>query len=247
MKIRARILLSFFWYAVGTQPGFGQSIMQLGVGGGLAVPAADYGGTTFGYYAGTSYGLPAGYNIHIKSRFVLVGIPMSGEIDFSVMNGNGEAAPGIGKIDQTQRVFSIKAGPEFTFSIPSLPFTPYFGGSIAINDIGGDVSFHGVPNVSDAAYIMNAVSRVGVGLSAGALVPLNPRITLDVGISYNFLNPFSKGWEDVHPSVDQRVDSYLSLNDDKDPLYTPNDNTHFIGRTRNVHLMIVSVTFMFGI
>ena len=248
MKItRTSVILFFVLVAGGITPSSAQFGIELGAGGGASLPAADFAGTTRGFYSGTSYGLGPGEGINIRSRFRLLGIPLIGEINYSLIPGEGDAQAGVGSISIKDRVFSTKVGPEFTFIPLGLPFHLYLDATVGINDIGGDVSFKGVPGVPDMAYIKNAVARLGVGVSGGAVVPLNERILLDVGLSYNFLNPFLQAWDDVHPSVDQRVDSYLALNDAKDPLYAAGNATHFIGAARRVNLMLVSMDFMFRI
>ena len=93
---------------------------------------------------------------------------------------------------------------------------------------------------------MTGANRVGIGFNGGALFNFSGFI-LDVGIQYNFLNLFGKDWQDVNPNVDQRLDSYLALNDEMDPAYTAGSNTHIIGSSRSINTFVITATAMFGL
>ena len=218
--------------------------MQLGLGGAFLFPGGEYGGSTADFYQGKKYGLSAGPGFHIKSRFECVGLLWSAQIEYFVVKNQGEAAPGQGRIDISGKMFALKAGPEFSFDISSLA-AAYCGGTIAINNIGGDISFQAAPGVPDESFIMNSASRLGFGATAGILVKLNPRATLDLGASYNFVNPFLKNWKSDDPTV--RVSSYKSLNDAADPLYYGSDPNHFVAHARSVNAFVVSLTVLFAI
>ncbi len=115
--------------------------IQLGGGFGLVSPMGDYGGSTIDYYAGTKYGLSTGFNLHGKVRLGLLGFNLFGELDYAWFTNNGNAEPGIGSINISQKNFSIKIGPELQFSIPLSPITPYLSGIISLNSFSGDVTF----------------------------------------------------------------------------------------------------------
>lgn len=61
------------------------------------------------------------------------------------------------------------------------------------------------------------------------------------------MNLFGKSYDDQNPLEDKRIDSYLSLNDDKDPLYGKDDSKHIISRARSVHTILFSATLMIGL
>jgi hypothetical protein len=64
---------------------------------------------------------------------------------------------------------------------------------------------------------------------------------------YNLLYLFGKSWQDVNPTIDQRLDSYLALNDDMDPAYLAGSNTHIIGGSRTINTFAITATAMFGL
>jgi hypothetical protein len=70
---------------------------------------------------------------------------------------------------------------------------------------------------------------------------------LDVSAAYDMMNASGKAWEDDNPTKDQRLDSYITLNDDKDPLYKSGDDKHFIGNSRNINAIQVRATLMIGL
>ncbi|MGB2867767.1 MAG: hypothetical protein WBD36_04905 [Bacteroidota bacterium] len=222
-----------------------QEPMQIGLGGALLFPAGDYGGTTAEFYQGKSYGLSAGPGFHLKGRFECAGLSWFAQIEYFVIKNHGEAIPGQGRIDISGKLFVLKAGPEVSLDIPSLAATAYFGGDIAINNIGGDIAFQAAPNVPDESFIMNSASRLGFGFTAGLLMKLNPRSTLDVGASFNVVNPFRKSWTSDDPTA--RVSSYRSLNDAADPLFIRNDTNHFLEGSRSVNAFVVAISVLFAI
>lgn len=220
--------------------------LEIGGGIGYVVPAGDYGGTTMDYYSGTKYGLSNGLNFQGKIRFGIIGLNLVGELDYASLSNSGNSEPGQGKIDVSQKVLSLKLGPEFKLSFPVIPFTPYLGANIAYNHFSGDVTFQGVSRISSATYSMESTSRIGLGISGGALFKLSG-FTLDIGVQYNFLNLFGKKWQDVNPIVNQRLDSYLALNDDVDPAYAAGSDTNIIGSSRKINTFAITATVMFGL
>jgi len=128
-----------------------------------------------------------------------------------------------------------------------LPIAPYLDGSISLNIFTSNVTFSGVPNVSDANYSVNSASRIGLGVGGGILFALNPLIHLDLGIHYNLMNLFGKSFDTVNPQINQRTVSYLSLNDDKDPAYSSGSSTHIIGNSRSINSLEITATILFGI
>lgn len=231
-------------------PAYGQFSLpvsvQIGGGIGYVLPAGDLGGTTMDYYSGSKYGLSNGLNLQGKVRFAIAGLNLAGEIDYSSLSNSGNSEPGQGNIDISQKIISFKIGPEFKFELPAVPFTPYVGANLALNHFSSDITFQGVSRISSATYSMTGANRVGIGFNGGALFNFSGFI-LDVGIQYNFLNLFGKDWQDVNPNVDQRLDSYLALNDEMDPAYAAGSNTHIIGSSRSINTFVITATAMFGL
>ena len=220
--------------------------VQLGGGVGYVLPGSDYGGTTMDFYSGTKYGLSSGLNIQGKARFALIGVNLVGELNYSSLSNNGYSEPGQGNVELSQKILSLRVGPEFKLDLPALPFTPYVGANIALNRFSGDFTFQGVARVSSADYSMQSATRFGFGISGGALFKMSSFI-LDIGIEYNLLNVFGKSWQDANPTIDQRLDSYLSLNDDMDPAYSTGNNTHIVGSSRTINSFAITATAMFGL
>jgi hypothetical protein len=56
-----------------------------------------------------------------------------------------------------------------------------------------------------------------------------------------------KSWTHVNPTQDQRIDTYLSLNDAMDPLFRTGDDRHVVGDSRSIHALQFMVLVMFGL
>lgn len=224
-----------------------QITLQAGGGLGARVPSGDLGGSTIDFYGGTKYGLSTGYNLHAKARVGLLSFILAGEIGYGTTSNSGEALVGQGKVDVSQSIFSLKAGPEFHLGLPFIPITPYVGANVALNNISGEFTIQGVTKVPSGTYSVKSVSRVGVGVSAGTLVDIGPMMTLDINLEYTVLNFSGKMWEDVNPTKEQKLDSYLALNDDKDPLYKAGDDIHFIKDARSMNSILFTVSILFGL
>jgi opacity protein-like surface antigen len=221
--------------------------LKLGGGIGVMSPASAFSGSTLDYYNGSLYGLSSGINIHGKAKIGLSGLNLTGEIDYSSLANTGNSEPGQGKVDISQKILSLKVGPEFRLSLPALPVTPYIGANLALNKFSGETTFQGVAKVPSATYTVNGATRFGIGFSAGTEVSVGPFLSLDLGISYNLMNVFGKVWYDVNPGINQRVDSYLSLNDAPDPQYTAGDDKHFISNERSIHSILFTASILFGL
>lgn len=226
---------------------YAQITLQVGGGAGLTIPESDFSGTTMDYYSGKSYGLGSGLNLHAKAKVGLLGFLLYGQIDYISLSNNGYAIPGEGNVDISQNIVSFKVGPEFDLNIPLVPVTPYLDGNIALNFFSGNVTFKGVPNITDANYVIESASRVGIGLGGGVIFKLNPLMHLDLGIHYNLLNLLGKKFNDVNPTVNQRLDSYLALNDDTDPAYSLGLPYHIIGNSRSINTLQITATLLIGI
>jgi len=91
------------------------------------------------------------------------------------------------------------------------------------------------------------IKPVTVQLGGGIIWGIGNATKLDIGIQYNFLNAFGKSWNDINPTISQRVDSYLALNDAKDPQYFNGSNIDFINSSRAINTLSLSATLMFGL
>ena len=220
--------------------------LQVGVGLGSVSPRSDFNGSTMEYYSGSKYGESSGIDYQVKARIGILGFNLVGQMDYASLSNNGNSVPGQGNIDLSQKILSLKLGPEFRLGIPLSPVTPYIGANISFNHFSGNVSFQGVASVPSGNYDIKSDSRVGYGVSGGVIVKLMG-LTLDVGVQYNILNAFGKKFDVTNPAQSKRVDSYLALNDDQDPLYKANDTTHFIGSSRTLSTFAITGTIMFGL
>ncbi|HLF20762.1 MAG TPA: outer membrane beta-barrel protein [Bacteroidota bacterium] len=233
--------------AITITPSRSQMNLKLGGGIGIAGPASDLAGSTLDYYSGSNYGLSSGLTIHGKVKLGFSGLNLTGEVDYTSLRNTGNSEPGQGSVDISQKILSLKLGPEFRISIPALPFTPYLGANLALNKFSGETAFQGASKVPSATYSVKDVSRFGVGFSAGSEVTIGPLLTLDFTVSYNLMNVSGKEWEDVNPGVDQRIDSYLALNDGSDPQYAAGDDKHFIANERSIRSILFTVSILFGL
>jgi opacity protein-like surface antigen len=237
----------FALIALMSTPSRSQVTLKLGGGIGVMSSASDFSGSTLEYYNGSGYGLGTGLNVHGKAKIGLSGWNLTGEIDYSSLSNTGNSEPGQGVVDISQKILSLKVGPEFRLSVPVLPITLYIGADIALNRFSGETAFQGVSKVPSATYSVESATRFGLGLSAGAEVSIGPLLSLDFTISYNLMNVLGKEWHDVNPGNNQRIDSYLSLNDNSDPQYVPGDDKHFISDTRSINSILFTVSVLFGL
>ncbi len=224
-----------------------QVTLQLGVGGGVTIPRAEYAGSISDFYNGTKYGFGTGLDLHAKARIGLIGWRFAGEVDYSSLSKSGEIGPGLGTADLSQKVLGLRVGPEFYLGVPLAPVTPYIGANVELNKFSGQVQFQGDMRVPSGTYDMTSATRLGVGFNGGLLVNLGTFTSLDLGFWYDLLNATGKSWDSGSSSVEQRLNSYQALNDDKDPLYKAGDYNHFIGNPRNINEFQVTATFMIGL
>ena len=78
------------------------------------------------------------------------------------------------------------------------------------------------------------------------LLDIIPMLTIDIGIHYNWLNPFGKLYTSKVPSSHPRLDVYTSLNDDKDPLFGVTED-NFIENSRSMENWQFTLSLLFGI
>jgi hypothetical protein len=225
-----------------------QITLQVGAGGGYVLPTGDYAGSTVDFYNGEKYGMSSGYNFNGKVRVGLIGINLFGIIDYSSVSGEGQSDPDNqnSQIENTQNILSIKAGPEFKFSIPMSPISFYVDGFLSVNTFSGTVSFQGVSGVPSGEYDLETATRVGAGGGGGILWNAFSIITLDIAANYNWYNLTGQQYTSISTNP-QRLDAYTSLNDDADPLYQEGSSDNIVGDSRSINAWQFTITAMIGI
>jgi hypothetical protein len=225
---------------------YSQVTLQLGGGLGYISPTGDYGGSTMDFYNGTKYGMSSGFNYHAKARVGLLGFNLFGIIEYSTVSGDGESEPGQGEVENSHSIFSIKAGPEFNISPPLSPVGFYLDGFISVNTFSGTVKFQEVSPELNGEYDLESATRFGVGAGGGVLLDFIPIVTFDLGIHYNLYNVFGQQYTGTTTDL-KRLNSYTSLNDDKDPLFGTDDELFIIENTRAINAWQFTLTAMIGI
>jgi len=223
-----------------------QITLQVGAGLGYSLPAGDYAGTTVDFYNGAKFGMKSGFNLNGKVRVGIRVLNAFGEIDYNAFSGSGESEPGQGSIDLSNKVISVKVGPELPFSIPMSPVTPYIQGFVSYNNITGTAEFKGVSDVPSGKYDIASASRIGLGVGVGAIIDL-VGIKLDANIQYHFINIGGKEYKIENATSHERLDNYTSLNDSKDPLYNVSSTDHFIANDRGISAVEFKLDVMFGL
>lgn len=219
------------------------------VGGGLSynLPQGDANGTTDEFYHGSKYGLSNGFSFFAKARAGLIGTSFFAEIDYTKLSGDGNADENRGKVEVSLLNFSFKVGPEIMIDIPLSPVSPYLAPYIMLNQLSGEVKFQGVSKVPSGTYDISTSTRIGAGGALGVLFKLNPAMKLDLSIHYQLLNLFGKEFKSVDPTQVRRLDSYTSLNDDKDPLYSATSDENIIPDKRSINNLQFKLGLMVGL
>lgn len=216
---------------------FAQVSLKVGIGGGYVMPMGDYKGTAAEYYAGTNYGLSNGFDVHAKARVGLLGFNLTGQVGYSFLSNSGSPEGGNSSADISSKILSIELGPEFHLGLPAVPITPYLGANIAFNTFSGSTKFQGTTAVPSSTVDVASSSRFGIGATVGVIIS-----SFDIAVHYNLYNLSGKKWV----GADNRVDTYSSLNDDKDPAYAPADTKHVVKDPRSLQSLVLSVSYMFG-
>jgi hypothetical protein len=218
-----------------------QISFQIGGGLGYSVPSGDYGGTTVDFYNGEKYGMESGINFHAKARLGLLFINAFGEVGYTTFSGEGDAPSGGGTIKNSQKIVSMKVGPEFAMNIPLSPVTPYLQGFVAVNTISGSVEFTNVSTELNGEHDIASATRIGLGAGIGAVFSLGG-IKLDANIQYHIINMGGKEFNKSILAVVDPLDTYINLNDDKDP-----GSNGKISDSRNISAMEFKLSLMFGL
>lgn len=229
--------LVIFFFFLSSQAN-AQVSFKIGGGGGFIMPMGDYKGESTDYFAGTNYGLSNGFGLNAKARVGLVGFNLTGEIGYAFLSNEGDAVPGQGTLEVSHRILSVKVGPEYRLGLPAVPVTPYLGVNISLNSFSGSTTFKGVSGVSSGTFDLNGATRIGAGATIGVMIS-----SIDIAVHYNLHNLTGNTWE----GGDNRLDTYKSLNDDKDPAYAVGDTKHVVKDARSIQTLVLSVSVMFGI
>jgi opacity protein-like surface antigen len=213
---------------------------------GVTLPQGDYAGTSTDYYNGLKYGLNTGLNFGAVFKAKLPVLNIRAAVNYSILSNSGLADannPG-SYVEVKHNVLMISVGPEFYFSIPASPIKPYAGVDLLISSISGESTFQGLTRVPSGTYSMSSAGRTGIGLGIGAEVGIGRKMALDISLRYNLINLFSKSYEGGYDA--NRIDSYLHLNDAKDPRYPDEINKHPIGNDRTISTLQLNLGILFG-
>ncbi len=242
MKIKLLLILIFIL----TISAYSQVTFQAGVGLGYTIPTGDMAGKTTDFYSGKKYGLSNGINLHAKARIGVLSFNVFGEADYSTFSNTGESEPGQGDVEVSQKIVSLKAGPEFSLGLPLIPITPYVNVFLSINTISGKVKFQGVSGVPSGTSDIKSATRYGFGVSGGIMFDISTNLSLDLNLQYNNNNAFGREFNLGNVTSHERLDNYTNLNDDKDPLFGLTSD-RIISDSRTLSSIEIKATVMFGI
>lgn len=172
---------------------YSQSKMSVGVGGGLQMPSG-----LWSEYYGTGFNFEGNFDYQITSNLDLSGTLGFMSHSFSVENANkrfkqifGSDAPEFNEFDAKFSAVQIKVGGKYYFTPEG--FRPYAMLEFGMNFLSRDTiksmtSTSGSPDRITVKQIETASESVtGLGIGLGFLMPLNPKINLDVAAKYSFV------------------------------------------------------------
>ncbi len=210
---------------------------------GMVFATGDYGGSTIEYYRGQKYGLDAGLNVGAMFKAKFPAISLRGDLHYASMSNSGNSESGKGYIEVKQNLFTIGVGPEFSIKNVSPSVTPYFGAQLLMTFFSGETTFQGVAKVPTGTFAMSSESRAGFGFGFGAEISIAGKYAVDFGFKYNLLNVLGRSFSS---GSDERLNSYLSLNDDKDPVAPSDPDKHPVSSDRSINVFRLDVAFLFG-
>jgi opacity protein-like surface antigen len=209
---------------------------------GYTGPTGDLSGTTMDYYNGTKYGMTGGINLGAIFKVKLTALNLKFGFNYTSMSNSGNAEPTKGYIDLKNSILIISAGPEYAFNIPGSPVKPYIGVDLLFTSFSSDMTFtDDVRKVPNGTYSMSSATRTGLGIGGGVNFGLSKKYSLDLGLRLNFHNLMGKSFS----GGDNRIYSYTSLNDDKDPLFDGESDKHPIGNSRSISSIQINLAFLF--
>jgi opacity protein-like surface antigen len=227
-----------------TSISYSQLHISLGPAIGYTIPQSDFAGSTADYYNGTKYGLTGGIDFGAIGRLGLGPFNFNLSLMYAPLSNSGSVPdPNSGStVDIKMHILTVGVGTQYGFGVPLAPVKPYIGLDLLFSSFGGSFQFHGTQRVNSSTNDMNSSTRVGLGISAGVNLKLLTT-SIDVSLRYNMLNLFSKRFE---APDGERINSYLYLNDDKDPNYPTSDSKHPIGSSRTIATLQLQLGVMFG-
>ncbi|CAN5432194.1 hypothetical protein BH10BAC5_BH10BAC5_23440 [soil metagenome] len=241
MKIFKTFLLLLITIAFIQNSSSAQVSFSAGPSIGLTIPSGDYSGSTLDYYSGTKFGLSSGINFGAVVRANLTAVNFKLKVNYSALKNSGNSEPGKGDVQLKQNLLMVSVGPEYRISIPGSPIKPYIGANLIYTSFSGETSFTGVEKVSSGTYQLQSASRTGLGLDLGVMFAVGTKSMLDLGLSYNAHNLFGKSFT----GADRRLDSYTSLNDEKDPQF--GGDKHPIGSSRTISTLQFNLSYLFNL
>ena len=217
--------------------------ISLGPQLGFALPMSDYAGGVTDFYNGTKYGLKGGFNVGATFKADLMVIAGRLDINYAMFKNDGNIS-GLNNANVTvkQNTLIIGIGPEYSFGLPLVPIKPYVSFELLFSTFSGESQYQGTPLVNSSNNSMTSATRIGLGLLAGTEFKIGV-VALDLSLRYNMLNLIGKSFTSYNNN--DRSNSYLNLNDDKDPNF--DGATHPVGTSRTISTLQFNVGVLFGI
>ena len=246
MKKTYKYLLSLLLLVLLSGETYSLLSLSLGPVIGYTIPSSDLSGSTGDYYNGTKYGVSGGIDFGAMGNLGLGPINLHLNLIYSPLSNSGTAdeTKSNSTVNVKMHLLTIAVGTQYSIGIPLAPIKPYAGLDILFTTFSGSFQFQGTPNVNSDTHDMNSSSRVGLGINAGVQIKLLT-FAIDASIHYNMLNLFSKRYEGTDSQ--NRLDSYLYLNDDKDPNYTTSTDKHPIAGSRTISTIQFQLGVLFGL
>jgi hypothetical protein len=218
--------------------------ISLGPQLGFALPMSDYAGGVTDFYNGTKYGLKGGFNMGATFKADLMIIAGRLDINYAMFSNSGSiTGTDNGSLSIKQKNLIIGVGPEFSFGVPMIPIKPYVSLELLFTTFTGESQYQGNPGgVNNNNNSMTSATRIGLGLLAGTEFKIGV-FALDVSVRYNMLNLIGKSFTSYN-NID-RTNSYLNLNDAKDPNF--DGVNHPVGTSRTISTLQFNVGVLFGI
>ena len=219
--------------------------LSIGPQVGVALPMSDFSGEVTDFYNGTKYGLNTGFNIGATVKADLMVIAGRLDINYAMFKNDGNISGttntnSAGTVKMNSLIIGI--GPEYNIDIPLSPIKPYGSIELLITSFSGSFQFQNTPLVSNSnSQDIASATRIGLGFLLGTEFKFG-LYALDLSLRYNILNVGGKSFSSY--TNNDRTNSYLNLNDDKDPNY--DGDKHPVGSSRNMSSLQINVGFLFG-
>jgi hypothetical protein len=217
--------------------------ISLGPQLGFALPISDYAGEVSDFYNGTKYGFKGGFNMGATFKADLMIIAGRLDINYAMFSNSGSIT-GLnnGSLSIKQKNLIIGIGPEYSLGLPLVPIKPYVSLELLFTTFTGESQYQGTPGVNSNNNSISSVTRIGLGLLAGTEFKIGV-FALDVSVRYNMLNLIGKSFTSY--TNNDRSNSYLNLNDAKDPNF--DGVNHPVGSSRTISTLQFNVGVLFGI